>query len=300
VDVDEPMAGRVVVITGANSGIGYEAAVALTRQGATVVITARDPHRGEQALTRVLRRTGRATALVMALDLASFASIRTFAADLLDRFDRLDVLINNAGAVLSDRRLTTEGFEMTFGVNHLGHFLLTDLLLDRLRDDSPSRIVNVASVAHRLAGSMVFADLQFEQRAYVGITAYNESKLANILFTTELARRLEGTGVTANACHPGPVRSGFGRGADTRGADRFLSTVSQPFLIGPKRGSKPLVRLASAPELAEVTGQYFTRWPLAYAPVKARARLPSRAARDPEVARRLWDESERPIASVSG
>ena len=139
----------------------------------------------------------------MALDLASFASIRTFAADLLDRYDRLDVLINNAGAVLSDRQLTTEGFEMTFGVNHLGHFLLTDLLLDRLRADAPSRIVNVASVAHRLAGSMSFADLQFERRAYVGITAYNESKLANVLFTTELARRLEGSGVTANACHPG-------------------------------------------------------------------------------------------------
>jgi NAD(P)-dependent dehydrogenase (short-subunit alcohol dehydrogenase family) len=120
------------------------------------------------------------------------------------------------------------------------------------------------------------------------------------LFTTELARRLEGTGVTANACHPGPVRSGFGRGTDTRGADRFLSTVSQPFLIGPKRGSKPLVRLASAPELAEVTGKYFTRWPVAYLPVKARARLPSRAARDPEAARRLWDESERLVASVSG
>jgi NAD(P)-dependent dehydrogenase (short-subunit alcohol dehydrogenase family) len=292
------MQGKVVVVTGGNSGVGYEAGVALARQGAHVVLTARDRRRGDEALARLHKRTAGASAEVMALDLASFASIRTFAADVLERQPQIDVLINNAGGVLSDRRLTADGFEMTFGVNHLGHFLLTTLLLDRLLAGAPARIVNVASVAHRLAGGLTFGDLQFETRGYVGITAYNESKLANVLFTMELARRLDGTGVTANACHPGPVRSGFGRDTDTRGFDRFVSTLSQPFLIGPRRGAGPLVQLASSSRLADVTGGYFTRWPLAYVPGPARRRRPARAARDPEAARRLWTVSEDLVASI--
>jgi NAD(P)-dependent dehydrogenase (short-subunit alcohol dehydrogenase family) len=286
------MDGRVVVITGGNSGIGLEAAVALAAAGAEVVITSRNPSRGEAALARLRRRVPAARSSVLPLDLASFSSIRSFAAELLHRDGPLDVLINNAGGVLSDRRTTAEGFEMTFGVNHLGHFLLTELLLDRLKASAPSRVVNVASVAHRFAGGLGFADLQFERRAYRGITAYNESKLANVLFTVELARRLDGTGVTANACHPGPVRSGFGRDTDTRGFDRLVSTLSQPFLVGPRRGADPLIQLAADPTLADVTGCYFTRRPLAYFPGRARAVAPARAARDEQVAARLWAVSE--------
>lgn len=292
------MAGRVVVITGGNSGIGLCAGEALAARGARVVLTSRDPRRGADALDRLRRRVPGADASVMALDLASFASIRSFAAELLDGQPEIDVLINNAGGVLSGRRLTEDGFEMTFGVNHLGHFLLTQLLLDRLVASAPARIVNVSSVVHRYAGGLSFDDLQFERRPYRSITAYNESKLANVLFTVELARRLDGTGVTANACHPGPVRSGFGRDTDLRGFERFGSTLSRPFLVGPARGAGPLVQLASDPALAGVTGGYFARWPLAYLPGRARQRPPARAARDADAARRLWEVSEQLVASV--
>lgn len=292
------MAGRVVVITGGNSGIGLCAGEALAAKGARVVLTSRDAKRGADALERVRRNVPGADVRVMPLDLASFASIRAFAAELLDDHPTVDVLINNAGGVLSGRRVTEDGFEMTFGVNHLGHFLLTQLLLDRIRESAPARIVNVASVAHHFAGGLDFDDLQFERRPYRSVTAYNESKLANVLFTLELARRLEGTGVTANACHPGPVRSGFGRDTDLRGFERFGSNLSRPFLISAARGAGPLVQLASDPALAEVTGGYFARWPLAHLPGPARRRPPARAARDPIAAHRLWEVSEQLVSSV--
>jgi NAD(P)-dependent dehydrogenase (short-subunit alcohol dehydrogenase family) len=283
------LSGQVIVITGGNSGIGKEAAVELSALGATVIITARDQAKGAAALDEVHRRSGTDRAEVMALDLADFASIRSFAAQVLEGHDRLDVLLNNAGGILSDRLITAQGFEMTFGVNHLGHFLLTDLLLDRLKADAPSRVITVTSIGHRFAlGGLSFADLQSEHH-YWSMDAYGKSKLANLLFTLELARRLEGTGVTSNALHPGVVRTGFGGADDTRGVERVTMVLSSPFSIDAQRGAKTLVYLASSPEVAGQTGGYY---------VRSKLHRPSKAARDPEAARRLWEVSEELIASV--
>jgi NAD(P)-dependent dehydrogenase (short-subunit alcohol dehydrogenase family) len=283
------LSGQVIAITGGNSGIGKEAAVELAAMGATVVITARNPAKGADAQAEIRRRSGRDDVEVLALDLADFGSVRSFAAELLDRYDRLDVLVNNAGGVLSDRQQTVQGFEMTFGVNHLGHFLLTDLLIDRLKADAPSRVVTVSSVGHRFAmGGMSFADLQSE-RSYWSMDAYSKSKLANILFTRELARRLAGTGVTANCLHPGVVHTGFGSADDTTGVERITMVASAAFSIGSERGARTTVYLASSPEVATRTGGYY---------VRGREHRPSRAARDDAAAQRLWQVSEELIASV--
>jgi NAD(P)-dependent dehydrogenase (short-subunit alcohol dehydrogenase family) len=288
-DQEPPLRDKTVVITGGNSGIGRAAAVELARMGARVVITSRSSAKGAEALTDIRQRSGSDAVDVAALELGSFASIRSFASSFLAEHERLDVLVNNAGAILSQRQTTADGFEATFGVNHLGHFLLTELLLERLKDDAPSRIINVSSIAHRFAGSFSFADPQFANRRYNGTAAYNQSKLANILFTHELARRLAGTGVTANCLHPGAVASGFGSADDTVGFERLAMTLAQPFLIGSARGARTIVYLVSSPHVAEVTGGYF---------VRRRRHTPSRAARDPRAARRLWELSEELIASA--
>jgi NAD(P)-dependent dehydrogenase (short-subunit alcohol dehydrogenase family) len=206
---------------------------------------------------------------------------------LLDQYDRLDVLVNNAGGLLSERQLTAEGYEMTFGANHLGHFLLTDLLLERLRASAPSRIVNVSSIAHRF-GSISFADPMFERRSYAGIDAYNQSKLANVLFTTELARRLAGTGVTANCLHPGAVRTRFGNADDTRGFERIVVAIGRPFMVSARRGSRTITYLASSPAVEGVSGQYF---------VRSRQHTASKGATDVDTARQLWELSEKLVAA---
>jgi NAD(P)-dependent dehydrogenase (short-subunit alcohol dehydrogenase family) len=226
----------------------------------------------------------------MPLDLASFRSIRSFAADALDRFDHLDVLVNNAGLILYRRAETQEGFEETFGVNHLGHFLLTDLLLERLRAGAPSRVVVVSSGAHKGARrGLDFDDLQSE-RKYKWAKAYSKSKLANIYFTRELARRLDGTGVTVNALHPGFVRSEFGRGGDLGGIYGWgIKYVASPFAISPEKGARTTIYLASSPEVADVSGGYF---------FKSKPATPSAVAQDDDAASRLWDASEKLVASV--
>lgn len=282
------MSGKVVVITGANAGIGREAAVALARRGATVVMTARNETRGGRAREFVRSRSRAGDRVVlMSLDLASFDSIEAFAGDVLERFDRLDVLINNAGGVISDRRETKDGFEMTFGVNHLGHFYLTQLLMDRLIASAPARIVNTASVAHRF-GSMRWVDLE-HVGGYDGTSAYNQSKLANVIFTLELARRNDPAVVTANCCHPGAIRSGFGSAEDTRGIERFILMIGRPFMLSSRRGAKPLILLAASPKFDGVTGEY---WVGGYVPGVHRHR-PSSEARDPDAGTRLWAVSEQ-------
>ena len=200
------MDGRTVVITGGNAGIGKETAVALARDGARVIFTSRDRSRGPAALAEITERSG-GTVEVMPLDLASLASVRTFAAAVLAATDRIDALVNNAGLVLTDRRVTEDGFEMTFGVNHLGHFLLTDLLRERLIASAPARVVVLASFAHRFAWrGLDFDDLMSERR-YSGFDVYARSKLANILFTLELSQRLTGTRVTARPISRAAARS---------------------------------------------------------------------------------------------
>ncbi|HEX7443625.1 MAG TPA: SDR family oxidoreductase [Acidimicrobiales bacterium] len=282
--------GSVIVITGGNSGIGKEAAVGLAALGATVLITSRNPEKGRAALDEVRGRSGSDAVEVMALDLADFASIRAFSEAFHERFDRLDVLVNNAGGILSERQVTAQGFEMTFGVNHLGHFLLTDLLVDRLESSAPSRVVNVASLAHRLAVTgLNFSDLQSERR-YQSMDVYGRSKLANVLFTTELARRLAGTGVTANCLHPGAVATGFGSPDDTTGIERFSMKLGRPFFISAEQGARTIVYLAASPDVAGHSGGYYVRCHL---------RRASRHGRDPVAARQLWDASEALVERTS-
>ena len=282
------MQGKTVLITGANSGIGKETAVALARAGATVVFTSRDPQKGEQAAADIRRRSG-ADVAFMPLDLASFPSIRALADDFLKRYDSLHVLVNNAGLILTERTETEQGFETTFGVNHLGHFLLTQLLLDRIKASAPARIINVASRAHRFARSgLDFDDLQLT-KSYGGMQAYGRSKLANIYFTRELARRLEGSGVTVNALHPGGVNTGFSHDGDTNGLYSFLWSLAKPFLRSPEKGAQTSIYLASAPEVEGVTGKYFAN---------SKEARPTSIAQDDEAARRLWTASEELIAQA--
>ena len=233
----EVLDGRVVLITGGNAGIGKETAVALASMGAQVVFTARDAARGTEALAEIRTRSGNDAVDVMPLDLARFASVREFAKRWSDEHDQLDVLVNNAGLILNSRRETDDGNEMTFQVNHLGPFLLTQLLRDQLVAGDDARVVNVASDAHSSARrGLDFDDLQ-SRRHYRGFRVYGKTKLANILFTRELARRWDDTGVTANAVHPGFVASSFGRDGDTGRFGALLFPLLKPFALSPEQGA---------------------------------------------------------------
>jgi NAD(P)-dependent dehydrogenase (short-subunit alcohol dehydrogenase family) len=284
----QTMAGKTVLVTGATQGIGLAAAKAIAALGARLVITARDEARGRAAAAEVdaAASTGTTTELVMA-DFSSMQSIRAAAAAVSERCARLDVLLNNAGAVYSERRESADGLELTFATNHIGYFLFTNLLLELLRRSAPARIVNVASAAHRVAKGVAWDDLE-RRRGYHGFRVYGETKLMNVLFTRELARRLEGSGVTANCLHPGVITSGFGKNA--RGllgwATRHLGPL---FLTGVEKGARTSVYLCTAPEVAGVSGRYFAR---------CREARPTRHARDDEAARRLWELSARLVAGV--
>ncbi|HWF16681.1 MAG TPA: SDR family oxidoreductase [Acidimicrobiales bacterium] len=278
------MQGRMIVVTGGNSGIGLETAQALAGMGARVIVTARNADKGRAAVARMVERLdGQPQVQLVVFDLSDLSSVRRGAEEILEQAPRLDVLINNAGVVLTERHVTVDGYEATFATNHLGPFLLTNLLLDRLRESAPSRIVNVASTAHNAARKGIpFDDLQSSRR-YRGMRVYGESKLANILFTLELSRRLAGSGVTATALHPGTVRTGYGADGDARGLLAFGLKISRPFFLSPEKGARTSIYLASSPEVAGVTGQYF---------VKCKPAKPRRWAQDPEAAQRLWQVSE--------
>ena len=283
------MHGKVVVVTGANVGIGLETAVGVAAQEATTVLACRNQAKAEAAAREVTQRTWNDDVHVVSLDLADLGSVRKASDEVLSRWDRLDVLVNNAGGTWSERTVTAQGFEYTLGVNHLGPFYLTNLLLDRLRAGAPTRIVNVTSVGHHAAWhGMRFDDLQSE-KGYKAMEAYTRSKLANLLFTRELAERLAGSGVTANAVHPGPVRSGFGMDGDLKGFMGFGMRLVRPFEISPRRGAKTSVYLATSPDVAAKTGLYW---------VHGKPGHMSRNARDEVAAARLWDESERLLASA--
>jgi len=266
---------RVFLVTGANSGIGKATALGLARLGGTVVMACRSATRGEAARQDVVRDSGNSKVYLEIVDLASEESTRSFAEEFKRKYPRLDVLINNAGVYTPHREVTPDGLERTFEVNYLSGFLLTHLLLDLLKKSAPSRIVNVSSSAHS-GGTIHFDDLQGEQR-YGGFGAYGQSKLAQVLFTRELARRLEGTGVTVNACHPGVIRTNLGMGG-TSAVVRFV----RMFFKGPEKGAETPIYLSISPEVERVTGKYFAN---------KHVREPSRAARDPDVARRLFDVS---------
>src|SRR3989442_10575437 len=244
------MGDRVFVVTGANSGIGKATASGLARLGGTVVVACRNATRGEAACQDIIRDSGNPRVSFEIVDLASEASVRSFAQEFQRKHPRLDVLINNAGVYTSHREVTPDGLERQFEVNYLSGFLLTYLLLDLPRKPAPSRILNVSSSAHS-GGTIHFDDLQGEQR-YGGFGAYGQSKLAQVLFTRELARRLEGTRVTVNACHPGVIRTNLGMGG-TSAVVRFVRL----FFKGPEKGAQTPIYLAVSPEVERVTGQYF-------------------------------------------
>ena len=272
------MSPPIGLITGFTAGIGKAAAIALSRSGTSLIGVSRSRERGEAAAAAIRAAGGTAPFHVLIADLASRSDIRALAEEVRARFDRLDLLINNAGGIHMTRRETVDGLEMTLAVNHLAPFLLTHLLQDRLRAAGKARVVTVASEAYRL-GRPDWDDLQMRRRYQWG-RAYALSKLANILFTFELARRLSGSGVTANCLHPGTVDTEFWR--EARGGLKVILALGRPFMISAEKGAAGVVRLASDPGLDGVSGKYFKR---------LREASPTGLAGDPAAARRLWEIS---------
>jgi len=296
--MNRDMKGKVVVITGATSGIGKVAAENLARMGARIIQIARDRHRGEAALKSLRACAPGVEHTVHYADLSRLSEMKRVAAEIAGAEARIDVLINNAGALFGSRQVTEDGLERTFALNHLSYFVVTQGLLERLVASVPARIVNTASDAHEPA-TLDFDDLQSE-KAYrgsfwqalryggPGFKVYGRSKLCNILFTRELARRLDGTGVTANCLHPGFVATRFGD--QSGGLISFGVGVAKRFALTPNQGAETLVYLASSPEVAGATGRYFH---------KCRPINPSRAAQGDATAQRLWDETAK-IAGLAG
>jgi len=275
--------GKVVVITGGNSGIGKETAVGLAGMGARVIIAARNPTKAAAAVKEVKHRAPGANVETLPLDLASFASVQAFANAFNARFDHLDVLVNNAGGSLAKRTVTEDGHETQFQVNHLSHFLLTALLHDQLSAAPAARVINVSSTGHTFArDGLDFDDLDWERRKYRGFLVYCATKLANILFTRQPARREADTKITANAVHPGWVGSNFGREGDMGFLIGVAMLAGRPFAISSARGALTSIYLASSPYVEGITGQYF---------YKCQALAPSKAALDDAAAKRLWDVS---------
>jgi len=265
------------MVTGANSGIGKVTALELARMGATVIMVCRNRERSLPVAETIRQATGNPAVELMIADMASQQSIRDLARDFRQKYDRLHVLVNNAGLIIVNREVTVDGLEATFAVNHLGYFLLTNLLLDVLKASAPARVVSVSSGAHAMS-TIAFDDLMGE-RKYSMWRAYGQSKLANVLFTAELARRLEGTGVTANCLHPGFVGSNFATGSRL---GKTVMKLIRPFALTPEKGAETSIYLATSPEVQETTGRYFHK----KRPVKS-----SQESTDPAVAGRLWQVS---------
>jgi len=270
--------GKTCMITGASSGLGRAMALDLARMGAGLLLVCRDRTRGENVMAGIREQTGNSAVRLMLADLSVQQSIRTLAADFLARGEPLHVLVNNAGVFNLKRSLTADGIETVFAVNHLSYFMLTLLLLDRIKQSAPARIVNVASHAHRW-GSINFDDLG-GARSYRSSRAYGQSKLANILFTYELARRLEGTGVTVNCVHPGAVATGLG--ANNGALAKLLMPLIGRFMRSPEQGAATQIYLAASPEVEGVSGKYF---------VDCKPAQSNQESYDTALARRLWEVS---------
>lgn len=271
---------KVVLITGGTSGIGKATAVEIAKMENFVVILSRSKERGEKALEEIKRESGSSNIELMLCDLGNQDDIRSFVKQFEERYKRLDVLINNAGVILPGRHETADGFELQFGVNHLGHFLLTNLLLDIIKSSAPSRIVVVASGAHK-AGKIHFEDINLKNK-YNLAKAYAQSKLANVLFTYELADRLKGSNVTVNCLHPGAVATQMGINRET-GFGTFITRMLKPFFQSPKEGAATSVYLATSEEVKDITGKYFYK----KKPIRS-----SEKSYDKQLAKKLWEHSE--------
>jgi NAD(P)-dependent dehydrogenase (short-subunit alcohol dehydrogenase family) len=274
----DSMAGKIVLVTGGTSGIGRATAAGLAAMGARLAITGRDRERAEQA-AREIRTADGAHVDVFIADLSSQTEVRRLAGEVLQTYPRIDVLVNNVGGYWKRRHVTPEGLEHTFALNHLTPFLLTNLLLDRLKQSGPARVVTVSSGAHA-AGRIDFDDLQGE-RSYSGQRAYSQSKLANVLFTYELADRLHASAVTANVLHPGVVRTSFGA-EDPGRLQRLFIPLMRPFMKAPTQGAATSIHVASSPDLEQVTGLYL---------VNSTPRKSSKRSYDEAAAARLWQVS---------
>jgi retinol dehydrogenase 12 len=279
------MKGKVCIVTGASSGIGHATAMELARRGATVALVCRNRKRAEETRAAIVAKTGNAAIEIFLADLSSLAEIRRLAHELLGRYPQIHVLVNNAGILNQNRATTIDGIEAVFAVNHLAYFLLSQLLLERLRASAPARIVNVASDAHRW-GALNIEDLQHEH-SYRPLLVYGRSKLCNILFTRELAQRIQGAGVTVNCVHPGGVATGLGKNNGWLAV--LIATALKPFILSSEQGADTVVYVATAPEVEGVSGKYF---------VKRGERQPSASALDDEVAKRLWQVSEELVGRV--
>lgn len=279
-DDTKPMAGKTVLITGGTGGIGKATAIGLATMGARVAVVGRDAERTRAAVADIAAASANAAVDGYVADLSSQADVRRLAGEVLDAYPRLDVLVNNVGGFWATRHVTADGLERTFALNHLAGFLLTRLLLERLQASAPARIVTVSSGAQSM-GRLDFDDLQGE-RDYSGQRAYNASKLANVMFTYELARRLEGTGVTATVLHPGVTRTAFGS-EDPARSWRFMMPLVMPFMKTPAKGAETPVYLASSPEVEGVTGAYFAN---------RRPKTSNTLSYDTGAAARLWRVSE--------
>lgn len=269
------MIGKICMITGANSGIGKQTAIGLADMGATIIMVCHDVAKGEAALNEIKEKTGNSSIDLLLADLSSQQAIRDLVEEFNNKYQELHVLINNAGVVLSKRHGTVDGFETQFAVNYLAPFLLTNLLLDVLKANAPARIVNVSSEVHQRA-TLDFNDLQSEKK-YGAFLTYGRSKLALTLFTYELARRLQGSGVTVNAVHPGVVRTNLGRDMDW-----FSRGFTKVFFKSPVKGAETSIYVASSPEIEGITGKYFAN---------KKEKPSSKASYDEALAKRLWDVS---------
>ena len=274
-----PMASKTVLITGGTGGIGRATAVALASMGARVAITGRERTRADRAAAEIARVSGNRTVDVFVADMSSQAEVRRLADEVLVAYPRLDVLVNNVGGFWAHRNVTADGLEHTFALNHLAPFLLTNLLLERLVASAPARVVTVSSGAQSM-GTVNFDDLMGE-RKYSGQGAYNDSKLANVMFTYELARRLEGTGVTANVLHPGVTNTAFGSEDTARGWGPLIALM-RPFMKSPERGAQTSVYLASSPDVEGVSGRYFA---------SRKVRQSNKSSYDRATSARLWQVS---------
>lgn len=267
------MKGKVCVITGANSGIGKETTIGLARQGGTMVMVCRNEHKGSAARDDIVRKTGNESIELLLCNLESLSNVRALAESILNRYERVHILVNNAGVFSLRRSRIAEGFERTFAVNYFAPFVLTHLLLDRLKESSPSRIVNVSSVSH-FGGHIDLEELA-KKGGSSAFKAYSNSKLALVMFTYELARRIKGTGVTANCLHPGAVSTNIWR---------IPSVLTRPFMLSAKSGAETPIYLSSSPEVEGQSGQYYE---------KMKSKRSSDESYDEEEARKLWDLSLR-------
>ncbi len=276
------MKGKTVVITGGNAGIGKATAIALAKNGAEILIVSRSAEKAKTAVAEIKKASGTEKVDFIQMNLASQQSVRNAAEKVKQKHPKIDVLINNAGCYLSDLTLNEDGLEMQFATNHLGHFLFTNLLLDNLKKAGKARIINLASIAHKSTRELDLDDINFEKQEYGTWKSYSRSKFCNILFTKELAKRLDGTGITVNAVHPGGVRTTIAE-KNVNWFTKLGWIIMKPFMITVEKGAATSIHLASSPDVEGITGHYW---------VKSKQEWSNRPSQDPELAKALWKKSE--------